>query len=84
MIKISKGDEVFITDIHPKDPHYGKKDLLLSKKCFILAPPSDKWVRNKHLKGWLSLALKVDDEELWFWAIKVEKHDPYFDNIKDY
>ena len=81
--KLNPGDEVIITEIHPNDTHYNKKDLLLNKKAFILAPPSKNWIRNKHMKEWLSLAVKIDDEVFWFWGVKVEKYDPYFDNIKD-
>lgn len=81
--RLKKGDEVYIIDIHPKDVYYSKKDLLMSKKCFIFAPPSDGWVRNKHMKGWLSLALNIEDEVYWFWGIQVEKHDPYFDHINE-
>jgi len=82
--KLFKGDEVYITDIHPGDPHYNKKDLLISKKAFILAPQSKEWIRNRHMREWLSLALKIDDEIWWFWGIRVQKHDAYFDNIKEY
>ena len=78
--KLLKGDEVIIIDVHPKDCHYSKKDLLMSKKRFIFAPPSKEWTRNKQMKEWLSLALKVDDEMLWFWGIKVEKD---IDNINE-
>ena len=81
--KLFPGDEVLIIDIHPNDTHYKKKDLFISKKCFIFAPPSDKWLRNKHMKEWLSLALKIEGQIYWFWGIKVEKIDHYFDNIKD-
>lgn len=79
--QLNKGDEVFIRDIHPDDPHFKKRYLLIDKKAFILNPPSKRWIRNKHLKKWLSLSLQIDGEEWWFWAIQVEKHDPYFDNI---
>ena len=67
------GDAVIITDIHPLDVHFAKKDLLVSKKAFILATPDPKWQRNKHMKEWLSLPLNVADETFWFCGVKVEK-----------
>lgn len=67
------GDAVIITDIHPLDVHFAKKDLFVSKKAFILATPDPKWQRNKHMKDWYSLPLKIGEETYWFWAVKVEK-----------
>jgi hypothetical protein len=69
---MTKGDEVIIVDIHPKDTHYKKKDLFINKKAIILAPPSVRWIRNRHMKEWLSLALKIDGEVFWFYGVKIE------------
>ena len=74
--KLKRGDEVRIVDIHPGDPHYSKKDLLFSNKAFIFAPPNPKWIRNKHMKEWLSVALIINDEVYWFWGIKIETPEP--------
>lgn len=71
--EFSKGDAVIITDIHPRDGYFLQKDLLLSKKAFILAAPNPKWRRNKHMKGWLSIALNIDGEDRWFYGVKIEK-----------
>ena len=78
-----KGDEVIISDIHPQDVHYSKKDLLMSKKCFIFAPPTKEWVRNKYMKEWQSLALKIDGEVWWFWGIKVEAYSPQIETTDE-
>jgi len=67
------GGTVIITDIHPLDVHFSKKDLLVSKKAFILATPDPRWQRSYKMKDWFSLPLKIEDETYWFWAVKVEK-----------
>jgi len=73
------GDAVIITDIHPLDVHFAKKDLLVSKKAFILATPDPRWQRSHKMKDWYSLPLKIGEETYWFWAVKVEKEtDTYF------
>ena len=77
------GDAVIITDIHPLDVHFAKKDLLVSKKAFILATPDPRWQRNKHMREWLSIPLKVDDETSWFWGVKVEKETGTYFKTED-
>ena len=70
--EFSKGDAVIIIDIHPRDDYFSQKDLLLSNKAFIFAPSNNKWIRNKHMREWLSMALTINNEIYWFWGIKIE------------
>lgn len=72
-LEYSRGDAVIITDIHPRDNYFSQKDLLMSKKAFILAAPNPKWLRNRHMKEWLSIALRIEEKDYWFYGVKIEK-----------